>query len=227
MLCISDHVDSLIYSPALKDRFGDVDAVISCGDLKQNYYEFIVSTLNIPLLYVLGNHSEFSLKKNIIDYSGPYGEQQGKPKLFNGGILADGRCIYLKELNLITAGFGGSAKYNNGDNQYTEFEMFIRILKIIPKLLFNKLFRGRYIDILITHAPPRHINDLDDRCHRGFRVFRWFIRRFKPAYMLHGHIHLYKNTTERFAEYKGVPVINTYKHHILELSADGGIDEPS
>ncbi|HAK45304.1 MAG TPA: metallophosphoesterase [Spirochaeta sp.] len=216
ILCIADHVDPLVYSNALKEHFGDVNAVISCGDLKRNYYDYIVSTLNIPFVYVLGNHSQFSIEKSMSNEFN-YENLKNRKRLFPGGILADGRCRYLKELNLIVIGFGGSIRYNNGENQYTEFDMTLRILRLLPRLLFNKIFRGRYLDILITHAPPRHVNDGEDPCHRGFRIFRWFLRRFKPVCMLHGHVHLYNNSAERVSYYNGIPVINAYKHYVLNL----------
>lgn len=224
ILCIADDVDSLVYSESIKSRYGDVDAIISCGDLKRNYYEYIVSNLNKPFLYVLGNHSQFSMEKSDpSEYR--FSSDADINKLFDGGILADGKCIYLKKLNLITVGFGGSRRYNNGSNQYTELQMMLRILNIIPKLLFNKLFRGRYLDILISHAPPRQINDLEDPCHKGFMMFRWFLRRFKPSCMVHGHIHLYNNNHKRIQFYMGIPVINAYKHYLLKLPDNGADNE--
>ncbi len=229
ILCIADHVDPLIYSKSLKDRFGRVDAVLSCGDLKRNYYEFIVTNLNVPFLYVLGNHSPFSIEKpaplccNSENTGYPDYEKCGT--LFNGGTLVDGRSVYLKKLDLIVAGFGGSVRYNRGDNQYTENEMLFRILKLIPRLILNKIIHGRYLDIFITHAPPRHVNDREDPCHRGFRVFRWFIRNFKPKCMIHGHIHLYSYDTSRETEYSDVPVINAYDHYILKLPKERNFDE--
>ena len=62
LLCVADHVDPLVYSGAVKERFSHIDIVISCGDLKPNYYDFIVTSLNVPLYYVLGNHSVFTPK---------------------------------------------------------------------------------------------------------------------------------------------------------------------
>ncbi len=56
VLCIADHIDPVIYSANLKARFADVDLVLSAGDLALEYYDFIVSTLNKPLLFVFGNH---------------------------------------------------------------------------------------------------------------------------------------------------------------------------
>ncbi len=56
LLCIADHVDPLIYSTGLKERYGKVDLVLSAGDLALAYYDFIVSCLNRPLFFVFGNH---------------------------------------------------------------------------------------------------------------------------------------------------------------------------
>lgn len=56
LLCIADHVDPLIYSTGLKQRYGKVDLVLSAGDLTLGYYDFIISTLNRPLYFVFGNH---------------------------------------------------------------------------------------------------------------------------------------------------------------------------
>ncbi len=219
ILCIADHVDPLIYSPSMKERMGHVNAVFSCGDLKPHYYEFIVTNLNVPFLYVLGNHSKYTLHPDKMTQFGELGQNENGC-LFCGGILADGKCIRLKKLDLIVAGLGGSINYSGGDNQYTEVDMFFRILKIIPVMIWNRIFHGRYLDILLTHSPPRHINDQEDYCHRGFRIFRWFIRRFKPVFLLHGHVHLYDSNAPRESLYMGTRVINTYDHYILKLSGE-------
>jgi len=57
ILTVSDIVVDLIYSQRLKQLFPDIDVVVSCGDLPQNYLEFIESMLDTPLFYVRGNHS--------------------------------------------------------------------------------------------------------------------------------------------------------------------------
>ena len=212
ILCIADHVDPLIYSSSLRERFKNIDLIISCGDLEQGYYEYIVSTLNVPFIYVLGNHSQFYIKRDSMS-----GSFESSSNLFSGGNLADGRSVYLKEADLIIAGFGGSMRYNRNGNQYSEAEMVLRVIGLIPRLLVNKLLHGRFLDIFITHAPPRGINDGEDLCHRGFKIFRWFLDTFRPRYMIHGHVHLYSNMNERIGEYNGIPVINAYKHYILRL----------
>ncbi|MDC7124272.1 MAG: metallophosphoesterase [Spirochaetales bacterium] len=218
LLCIADHVDPLIYCDALKKRYGDVDAVLSCGDLKRYYYEFIVTTLNVPFYYVLGNHSPFSLER-------PKVEQNLLQNLFQGGILTDGRSVYSKKLDLIIVGFGGSINYNNGPNQYTESEMFFRIIRLLPTLIWNRIVHGRYVDILMTHAPPRYINDKEDPCHKGFKIFRWFLKRFKPSCMIHGHVHLFSYNNKRTSTFMDIPIINVYDHFILNIPLNGGTNE--
>jgi Icc-related predicted phosphoesterase len=120
------------------------------------------------------------------------------------------------EEGLIVAGLGGSMQYNRGDNQYTNFQMYLEIFKLIPGMLFNRLFRGRYLDILLTHASPEHIHDRQDPCHRGFRAFLWFMRVFKPKYLIHGHIHLYDLSEVRTTRYEQTLVINAYSHYIID-----------
>ena len=87
----------------------------------------------------------------------------------------------------------------------------------MPRMLWNRMFHGRCVDILLTHAAPQGINDRNDRCHRGFKVFLWFMKFFKPKYLLHGHIHLYDINSPRIAQYKNTKIINVYSRYELEL----------
>ena len=59
ILCISDNISPIIYSDKIKCRFPDVDMVLSAGDIDLEYYEFIISMLDKPLLFVFGNHNCF------------------------------------------------------------------------------------------------------------------------------------------------------------------------
>ncbi|MDR0451987.1 MAG: metallophosphoesterase, partial [Treponema sp.] len=188
ILCVSDQIDPLVYSSFVKERFSDVDMVLSAGDLPMEYLEFIVSSLNKPLLFVFGNH-------NLKDYAAYAGEkgfagldfaQEGR---FSGATHIGSKV--RREEGLIVMGLGGSMKYNRGENQFSDFGMLCKIIAKIPALLLNRIFRGRYLDVLLTHAAPRGIHDREDPCHRGFRSFLWFMRAFKPRYLIHGHIHLY------------------------------------
>ena len=94
--------------------------------------------------------------------------------------------------------------------------MKIRILKLLPRLFFNRLFRGRYLDILLTHASPLGIHDKPDLCHKGFKEFLWFMRVFKPKYLIHGHIHLYDYSETRITKYCDTLVVNAFSHFIID-----------
>jgi Icc-related predicted phosphoesterase len=106
--------------------------------------------------------------------------------------------------------------YNRGENQYTEFGMTVEIIKLLPALIFNRIFRGRFLDVLLTHAAPRGIHDKEDPCHRGFKVFLRFMRIFRPRYLVHGHIHLYDHGDVRNTRYEDTVVINAYSHYIID-----------
>jgi Icc-related predicted phosphoesterase len=220
ILCVSDHVDPLVYSAAVKERFAEVELVISAGDLPMEYLGFISSSLNKPVLFVFGNHN----LKFLHRFDGKLPAEQYKkgfsPQLNNyfGATYIDNRLVRLK--GLLIAGLGGSRRYNRGENQFTERQMFFKMLRLIPMLWWNKVFRGRYLDILVTHAAPFGIHDKPDPCHVGFRVFLWFLRQFRPRYLLHGHIHLYDLNARRESTYKGTTIINVYDHYVLEVEED-------
>ena len=218
ILCISDHIDPLIYSNQLKERFKDIDLVVSAGDLELPYYGFIVSTLNKPLLFVFGNHN----LKRIGHYRREYREQSLRAITSDtflektyGSLYVGGKVKRVE--GLIIAGLGGSMRYNNGMNQFSEYQMRMNILKLFPKLLFHRIFHGRWLDILLTHSPPFGIHDREDLCHRGFKSFLWFMRIFKPQYLIHGHVHLYDLNEVRESSYKNTKIVNAYEHTMVEI----------
>lgn len=210
ILCISDEVDPLVYSPNVKKHFGDVDLVLSAGDLGTRYYEFIISSLNKPLLFVNGNHKgwhpedaqkEQPLKPIVPDYCGEF---------------IDGRVVYLRNLNLIVAGLGGSMEYNGGPDQYSETFQRLRMLRLFPALLWHRIFHGRWCDILLTHAAPRGVGDGQDRCHTGFTCFNTFIRRYRPRLMLHGHVHVFDLNERPVSRVGDTTVVNVFKSYVID-----------
>lgn len=51
---MADEVDEFLYGDKLQTLRPDL--VVSCGDLPSDYLEYLVSSLNVPLVYVPGNH---------------------------------------------------------------------------------------------------------------------------------------------------------------------------
>lgn len=220
ILCVSDQIDPLVYSPNIRERYKDCDLVISAGDLPMEYLDFIVSSLNKPLLFVFGNHNleEFRLyhRTGALASTGTHLPLKPLPPEACHGTTYVGFKVH-REGNLLVAGVSGSIRYNAGLSQYTERQMLFRLLKMLPRLLVNKLKYGRFVDIFLTHAPPEGIHDKNDPCHRGFRCYLWFMRTFKPRFMVHGHIHLYDMQDVRVSRYFDTTVINAYSHHILDF----------
>ena len=93
--------------------------------------------------------------------------------------------------------------------------MYRKISSIVPQLLINKKRYQRYIDILITHAPPFGIQDDNDLPHRGFKAFLDFMDKYRPCYLIHGHTPLGKEAG--ISDYHSTRVINTNNYRVLEI----------
>jgi Icc-related predicted phosphoesterase len=171
-----------------------VELVLSCGDLPPEYLASLRHRYDAPLYYVLGNHD--------LRY-------QSAPPV--GCRALDRRVMTVGNTRLI--GFSGSRWYNGSINQYTEEQM----TSFIGRMRFS-IWRHRGIDLVLTHAPPRFIHDLEDPCHRGFRVFRRFIDKYQPRFFIHGHVHAHFDTDEqRMTRINSTTVINSYGYIVLEI----------
>lgn len=206
ILAIADRVHELVYSSAAAQRFSDVDLVLSCGDLPFDYIEFVSSALNKPLLYVFGNHNEQqrSSGRDAIKVA-----PEGATNL-HGRVVRQG--------GLLIGGLEGSMRYRDGPHQYTDLGMRLQMWRMAPRLLWNRWVHGRALDILVTHAPPEGVHDCADVCHQGFPALLWFVRCFKPRYVLHGHTHLYRLDAERVTRVGDTEVINAYGYQVIEVA---------
>jgi Icc-related predicted phosphoesterase len=203
ILTISDKVIESIYSEAIKQRFGDVDLVLGCGDLPPTYLEFIVTMLNVPLLYVFGNHDQGIFTSNGKFLYAP-----------TGCINVDERVVEVK--GLLIGGLEGSMRYSGrGSHQYTDQDMRWKALRMAPALWQNRLRYGRFLDILITHAPPYGIHDGADLCHTGFETFLRLMDTYRPRYLIHGHQHVYTPNTTIRTTYQHTQVVNTYGYQVI------------
>jgi hypothetical protein len=208
VLAVTDQIDQRIYSPTLRQRMPDVDLVISCGDLPARYLEFLADALDRPVYYVLGNHAEELTR----------GGEKGKRYYPLGCIDLGGKVIRDESTGLIFAGIPGSPKYNDYEPvQFTEFQVMRMMWRMAPRLLLNKLRYGRALDVLVTHAPPRDINDQPDVAHRGFKAIRRFLQKYRPRYHLHGHVHLYDRSKPHTADFADTHIINVYPFQKLNL----------
>lgn len=224
ILCVSDQIDPLVYNQNAKNIFSDVDVILCAGDLPMNYVDFIVTVFNKPVFFVFGNHDlkefRFYNGRKSLKYSYDTNHSHGGTHL-GFTTYSNKNLTYIdengRETPLLIAGAGGSLRYNNGQNQYTDRQMKWKLIRMIPQLMKNKRKYGRYLDILLTHATPRHVHDHEDPCHKGFDCFNWFIEKFRPKYLVHGHIHLYDIREKRVSRVMDTTVVNAYAHYVINL----------
>jgi Icc-related predicted phosphoesterase len=204
VLSLSDVPVHMIHGPQIRSLFPDVDLVIGCGDLAYDYQEYVISMLDVPLFYVRGNHDK------VVEYH-LHGAHSGP----QGGIDLHRRAINYR--GLLLAGVEGSLRYRPGPFQYSQREMWLNVFSLVPGLLRNMITYNRYLDVFVTHAPPKGIHDQPDRPHQGIDAFRWLIQVFKPAYHFHGHIHIYRPDTATETLLDGTRVINTFSFRTTVL----------
>lgn len=204
ILAVSDMVVDRLYSPTIAERFSGTKMIIGCGDLPYEYLEFLVSALNIPLLYVPGNHDPVYNPKEPSSFA-------------QGGEYMDLKITRVNGLNI--AGIGGSMKYSlSGENQYTQNQMYTRLAAFSPKLFWSLYRKGGQLDILIAHSPPQGIHDDNDLAHIGFSAFNDFIKFFEPRFFLHGHTLAYKdNISPQVTKLGKTTIINVNPYRILEV----------
>ena len=196
ILVLADQKSKYLYDFYEPDKLKDVDLIISCRDLPANYLSFFVTLCNVPLLYVRGNHD------------GRY--ETAPPE----GCICIEDDIYVHQ-GIRILGLGGSMEYLPGAaNQYTEQKMKRRLLRLKYKLWKHKGF-----DILVTHAPARQINDLEDLPHRGFEVFRTLLEKYEPKFFFHGHVHAnYSRKYKRIDKYGETTIVNAFEYYIVDYS---------
>ncbi|MBR6956927.1 MAG: metallophosphoesterase, partial [Erysipelotrichaceae bacterium] len=182
---ISDQEDSVLYSPMAKDFLKNTDFIISAGDLHPEYLEFIVTMSNRPLFYVHGNHDDI---------------YETKPP--GGCTCIDDDLVVYQGIRIL--GLGGSFRYSEAKNQYTELQMERRIKK-----LKKKIRKAGGVDIVVTHAPIKGYGDLPDYAHQGFECFRKLLDDLKPRFWFYGHVHMnYMYNMPRVYTHKNTMIIN-------------------
>src|SRR5256884_5129872 len=152
VLAVSDEVDDALVADPTAVRGAQL--ILACGDLPFEYLGSLMNALDVPLVFVPGNHDP--------DVSGYRSSRAGltlkaglptRPPWPDGAVNADGRIIDVAGLRL--AGLGGCRRYSDGPNQYTDRQQTRRARALRGRAWWRRQRDSRGGDVLLTPAPPR------------------------------------------------------------------------
>ena len=205
---MADEVDESL--SAVRLRALGAGLVLAAGDLPFDYLEYLVSTLDVPLVYVPGNHDPDLAPAPRLGPPAPEAPPPGP-----GGCLnADRRTVDAAGVRV--AGLGGSIRYHAGPNQYTQAGMRRRALALEARARARSLLDGRGVDVLLTHSPPFGAGDGVDPAHRGFAAFNRLLGSLRPRFLVHGHVHPYGRRLPALS-IGSTELVNAIPHRVLEL----------
>lgn len=205
ILAVADEVAESLYGDTLDELRPDL--ILAAGDLPFDYLENLVSRTDVPLLYVPGNHDpQLKLGDSTFEGLSPKFDGSGPPGCINvDGHIAEAAGFWI-------AGLGGSIRYNEGPNQYTQRQMRWRASKLEWR---TRLLRRR-IDILLTHAPPAGLGDGGDPVHAGFGAFNRLVLKLRPRMHIHGHVRTFGPKKDDLHAGDTV-IVNAIPYRLLEL----------
>ena len=193
ILVVSDIEAKAYYDYYSPGKLDNIDLILSAGDLNPRYLEFLVTMARCPVFYIHGNHDE------LYDQTPP-----------QGCVCIDDDLVVYRGVRIL--GLGGSYRYREGKYMYTEGQMRRRLLR-----LRFKIHRNHGFDILLTHAPARHINDFDTLSHRGFSCFAELIDRWQPKYFVHGHVQRdYGPNIPQRDHHGNTEIINAFEYCLID-----------
>lgn len=137
-----------------------VDVILSLGDMYRVDLERLSG--GAPLLGVYGNHCSRNYLRDMRAFElSPSHAPVSFVTLNNG---------------LTILGVNGCVRYSNAAyHQWTQDE-YRDMLKGAPRC-----------EWVVTHCPPRGVNDHEDPAHFGVDALREYIDRHRPAHLFHGH----------------------------------------
>jgi len=194
LLLLSDKESEYLWDYYRPGRLKDVDVILSCGDLSSQYLTFLVTMSGRPLLYVHGNHDK------TYDQHPPEGCE-----------CIEDRLVNVRGLRIL--GLGGSILYSGGPHQYTEAQMARRVRR-----LRYRIWKAGGVDIVVSHSPMRGYGDAEDCAHQGFESLLDLVDKYRPQYLVHGHVHAnYGVNIPRVLHRGETTIINAYERYVLDL----------
>ena len=135
VLAISDEVDERLYADLGPVRAAEL--IVACGDLPFEYLGYLMSGLDVPLVFVPGNHdpdlSGYRSSRAGLTLRAGLPAQAPWP---DGAVNADGRIVDVAGLRL--AGLGGCRRYGSGPNQYSDLQQARRARSLRRKAAWQR-----------------------------------------------------------------------------------------
>ncbi len=222
VLAVSDEVDEALCANV--SLAGGAELIVGCGDLPFDYLRYLMNALDVPLVFVPGNHdpdlSGYRVSRAGLTLRAGLPQRAPWP---DGASNADGTIVDVAGLRV--AGLGGCRRYSGGPNQYSERQQSRRARGLSRRARWRLPRDGRRVDILLTHAAPRGTGDGDDPVHLGFTALNGLVARLRPALLLHGHIGPGEvaNPGGRLGQ---TSVRNVVGRHLLDIEPGAGARVP-
>lgn len=142
-----------------------------------------IDAVDVPAMGVYGNHCD-----------GEYLDRLGVTDLHLNRTVVSGVSF---------VGLQGCVRYKDGNDDilYTQDEYRI-LVDSLP-----------FADVLVTHCPPRGINDHDDPAHVGIDALHGWMRTARPAMVIHGHTY----PTHPVTTYQGTQIEYVYGARVLDI----------
>jgi hypothetical protein len=215
VLAVSDEVDEGLYADVSAARGAQL--ILACGDLPFDYLGYLLDALDIPLVFVPGNHDPevggYRISRAGLPVRAGLPADAPWP---SGAVNADGSVVDVGGLRI--AGLGGCLRYRDGPNQYSERQQARRARRLALRAAWRRYRDGRAVDVLLTHAPPRGVGDADDPPHRGFACLAPLAGRTRTPLLLHGHVHPYGSDVQDLS-LGGTVVRNVVGRHLFDVPA--------
>ena len=186
VLAVSDVVEEGLLADLGPVR--GTELIVACGDLPFDYLGYLMNGLDVPLVFVPGNHdpdlSGYRMSRAGLTLRAGMPVRAPWPA---GAVNAEGRIVDVGGLRV--AGLGGCRRYGSGPNQYSDRQQARRARSLARRARLGQARDGRRVDVLLSHAPPRGVDDGADPAHQGFAALNALIARLRPAVALHGHVY--------------------------------------
>ena len=185
MLAVADEVDDALR--ALRPVRA-AELIVACGDLPFDYLGYLMNALDVPLVFVAGNHdpdvSGYRISRAGLTLRAGFPQRPPWP---DGALNAEGQIVDVAGLRV--AGLGGCRRYRDGPNQYTDRQQARRARWLAARGPARARSVTAAVSTCCSPTPRRAgVGDGDDPPHQGFTALNRLVAGFSPRLLLHGHV---------------------------------------